>query len=107
MIFSITAPRLWDDLPPELQTISLPLPPSLPITTHPPPLSVDPRGLSLKIKMSFLQTLLPRPIHLFYLNETHLNSYSVGVCPLLVFWKSDLSFSWPLWKHPFDSSQRS
>src|SRR6218665_3294064 len=39
---SITAPRLWNDLPPELRTISSPPPPSLPITTHPPPLSVTP-----------------------------------------------------------------
>src|SRR6218665_2630482 len=29
---SITAPRLWNDLPPELRTISSPPPPSLPIT---------------------------------------------------------------------------
>src|SRR6218665_3642992 len=43
---SITAPRLWNDLPPELRTISLPPPPSLPITRHHlhlPPLSVPPR----------------------------------------------------------------
>src|SRR6218665_1152842 len=31
---SITAPRLWNDLPPELRTISSPPPPSLPITRH-------------------------------------------------------------------------
>src|SRR6218665_1399357 len=44
---SITAPRLWNDLPPELRTISLPPPPSLPITRHhlhPPPVSVTPRA---------------------------------------------------------------
>src|SRR6218665_1384726 len=40
--YPYTAPRLWNDLPPELRTISLPPPPSLPITTHPPPLSVTP-----------------------------------------------------------------
>src|SRR6218665_2324688 len=43
---SITAPRLWNDLPPELRTISSPPPPSLPITRHHlhlPPLSVTPR----------------------------------------------------------------
>src|SRR6218665_2910175 len=37
--------RLWNDLPPELRTISLPPPPSLQITRHhlhPPPLSVTP-----------------------------------------------------------------
>src|SRR6218665_625849 len=52
---SITAPRLWNDPPPEL-TISLPPPPSLCITTHhlhPPPLSVTP-GPQLKIKISSL-----------------------------------------------------
>src|SRR6218665_3400586 len=32
----------------------------------------------------------------FPLNDTHLNSY----CPLLVFWKSDLSFSLPLFGNP-------
>src|SRR6218665_2071409 len=31
---SITVPRLWNDLPPELRTISLPPPPLLPITKH-------------------------------------------------------------------------
>src|SRR6218665_101097 len=40
----IPAPRLWNDLPPELRTISVPPKPSLPITTHPPPLSVNPRA---------------------------------------------------------------
>src|SRR6218665_226524 len=52
---------LWNDLPPELRTISLPPAPSLSITRHhlqSPPLSVTP-GLSLKLKMSSLQTLLP------------------------------------------------
>src|SRR6218665_3929071 len=42
---STTAPRLWNDLPPELRTIYLPPPPSFPITRHhlpPPPLSVAP-----------------------------------------------------------------
>ena len=57
---SITARRLWNDLTPEHRTISLPPPPSLPITRHPPPLSVNPGPkLPLKIKMSSLQTLLP------------------------------------------------
>src|SRR6218665_1945481 len=41
---SITAPRLWNDLPPELRTISSPPPPSLPFTRHHlhPPLSITP-----------------------------------------------------------------
>src|SRR6218665_1627245 len=44
LVFS-TAPRLWNDLPPELLAISLPPPPSLPITRHhlhPAPLSITP-----------------------------------------------------------------
>ena len=51
----------WNDLPPELRTISLPPAQSLPITIHrlhQPPLSVTP-DLPLTIKMSSLQTLLP------------------------------------------------
>src|SRR6218665_796760 len=59
---SITAPCLWNDQPPELRTISSPPPPSLPITGHHlhlPPLSVTPKGLPLKIKISSLQSLLP------------------------------------------------
>src|SRR6218665_922332 len=59
---SITAPRLWNDLTPELRTISLPPPPSLSITRHnlhPAPLSVTPSGFPLKIEMSSYQTLLP------------------------------------------------
>src|SRR6218665_1422124 len=50
---SITAPRIWNDLPPELRTISSPPPPSLPITRHrlnPPPLSVTPRAFHSKLK---------------------------------------------------------
>src|SRR6218665_1394574 len=47
---SLHAPRLWNDVPPELRTISLPPPPSLPITRHPPPLSVTPSCLPLKLK---------------------------------------------------------
>ena len=52
---SITAPRLWNDLhvPPKLRTISLPLPPSLPITRHhlhPAPLSVTPWAFHSKLK---------------------------------------------------------
>src|SRR6218665_2208746 len=50
---SITAPRLWNDLPPELRTISLPPPPSLPIARHHlhlPPLSVTPRTFHSKLK---------------------------------------------------------
>src|SRR6218665_813864 len=67
-VISITAPRLWNDLPPELCTISLhlPPPPSLTITRHHNYSSGSSirhlPGLPLKIKMLSLQTLLPRPI---------------------------------------------
>src|SRR6218665_2295676 len=57
---SITAPRLWNYLPSELRTISLPPPLLLPIPRHyihPAPLSTTP-GLPLKTKMSSLQNLL-------------------------------------------------
>src|SRR6218665_3828754 len=50
---SVTAPRLWNDLPPELRTFSSPPPPSLPITRHHlhlPPLSVTPRTFHSKLK---------------------------------------------------------
>src|SRR6218665_547756 len=50
---SITTPRLWNDLPPELRTISSPPPPSLQITRHHlhlPPLSVTPRTFHSKLK---------------------------------------------------------
>src|SRR6218665_1585047 len=51
----ITAPRLWNDLPPELRTFSSPPPPSLPITRHHlhlPPLYIRrPQDLPLKIKI--------------------------------------------------------
>src|SRR6218665_1426970 len=56
---SITAPHLWNDLPPELRTISLPPPPSLLINQDINLLCPSPPGLPLKIKMSSLQTLLP------------------------------------------------
>src|SRR6218665_4161810 len=55
---SVTAPRLWNDLPPELRTISSPPPPSLPTTRHhihPAPISISPRAFHLKTKLSSLQ----------------------------------------------------
>src|SRR6218665_232904 len=58
---SITAPRLWNDLPSELRTIFLPLPPSLPITTHPPPLSVTPQALHSKLKCHLFKLSYPDP----------------------------------------------
>src|SRR6218665_2826130 len=61
---SITAPRLWNDLPPELRTISSPPPPSLPITRHHlhlPPLSVTPRTLHSKLKSHLFNLSYPDP----------------------------------------------
>ena len=48
----ITAPRLWNDLPPELRTLYLPLP-SLPVIKHhlhPTPQSITPRAFYSKLK---------------------------------------------------------
>src|SRR6218665_1952805 len=61
----ITAPRLWNDLPPELRlesTISSPPPSSLPITRHrlhPPPLSVTPRAFHSKLKSHLFKHSYP------------------------------------------------
>src|SRR6218665_227772 len=90
-------------LPPKLRTIPLPPPPSLPITRdhlHPTPLSVTTWAIHsklkspLKIKISSLQTLYyPDPTdHSPSPSERHPPQL---LCPLLVFWKSDLSFSRP------------
>src|SRR6218665_1114195 len=52
----------WNDLPPELRTISLPPPPSLPITTHPPPLSIPPgRAFHSKLKCHLFKLSYPDP----------------------------------------------
>src|SRR6218665_847039 len=81
---SITAPRLWNDLPPELRTISSPPPPSLPITRlrhhfHLPPLSVTPRTFHSKLKSHLFNLSYPDPSDPStpHLNNTHPNSYSV------------------------------
>ena len=59
---SITAPHLWDDLPPDLRTISLPPPPSLPITTHPPPLAYSsPTAFHSKLKCHLFKLSYPDP----------------------------------------------
>src|SRR6218665_390438 len=62
---SITAPRLWNDLPPDPRTISSPPPPSLPITRHhlhPPPLSVTPcRAFHSKLKSHLFKHSYPDP----------------------------------------------
>src|SRR6218665_2266006 len=58
---SITAPRLWNDLPPQLRTISLPPPPSLPITRHLPPLSVTIRAFHSKLKCHLFEHSYPDP----------------------------------------------
>src|SRR6218665_1948729 len=57
---SVTAPRLWNDLPPELRTFSLPPPSSLQIIKHHlqhAPLSVIPPGFPLETDVPPLQTL--------------------------------------------------
>jgi len=100
---SITAPRLWNDLPPELRTIPLPPPPSLLITTHPPPLSITDPGFPLKIKMSSLQTLLLLPILSFTFTiwtTPTLNSCSAP--PGILEIEPGLLLT-PLWKKPFDN----
>src|SRR6218665_3683584 len=58
----ITAPRLWNDLPPELRTISSPPSPSLPITRHrlhPPPLFVTPGAFHSKLKSHLFKHSYP------------------------------------------------
>src|SRR6218665_3862244 len=66
---SHTAPRLWNDLgrlPPEFRTISLPPPPSLPITRclHPAPLFVTPGGtFHSKVTCHLLKHSYPDPFH--------------------------------------------
>src|SRR6218665_546191 len=82
---SITAPRLWNDLPPELRTISSPPPPSLLIARHHlhlPPLSVSPRAFHSKLKSHLFNLSYPDTLTLLiipppHLNNTHPNSYSV------------------------------
>ena len=78
----ITAPRLWNDLPPKLGTISSPPPPSFPITRHhlhPPPLSVTSRAFHSKLKSHLFNHSYPDPSDHSppHLNHTHPNSYSV------------------------------
>src|SRR6218665_387702 len=78
---SVTAPRLWNDLPSELRTFSLPPPSSLQIIKHHlqhAPLSVTP-GLSTRnssptssrsLSLTHLIPFLPTPL----LNYTRLNA---------------------------------
>src|SRR6218665_1230828 len=60
---SITVTRIWNDLPPKLRTIYLPLPPSLPITRHLHPvlLSVIRRAFHLKLKCHLFKHSYPDP----------------------------------------------
>src|SRR6218665_133986 len=81
----VSLPRLWNDLPPELRTISSPPPSSLPITRHhlhPPPLSplpVTPRAFPSKLKSHLFKHSYPDPSDHSppHLNNTHPNSYTV------------------------------
>src|SRR6218665_940829 len=58
---SVTAPRLWNDLPPELRTFSLPPPSSLQIIKHhlqhAPLSSCHPPGFPLETQVPPLQAL--------------------------------------------------
>src|SRR6218665_1993454 len=59
---SVTAPRLWNDLPPELRTFSLPQPSSLQIIKHHlqhAPLSVPPRVFHSKLKSHLFKLSFP------------------------------------------------
>src|SRR6218665_1431559 len=61
---SITAQRLWNELRPELRTISSPPPPSLQTTRHhlhPPPLSVTPRAFHSTLKSHLFKHSYPDP----------------------------------------------
>src|SRR6218665_1620544 len=61
---SITTPRLWNDLPPQFRTISLPPPPTLPITRHHLPLSLlsgTTRSFHSKLKCHFFKHSYPDP----------------------------------------------
>ena len=104
-VISVTAPRLWNDLPPELRIFSLPPPSSLQIINHHlhhAPLSVTP-GLSTRNwssnsskSLSLTHLILFLPTRL--LNYTRLNAYNL---PPLTFWQPDLSFPRTiLWKTP-------
>src|SRR6218665_2607088 len=59
---SVTAPRLWNYLPPELRTFSLPQPASLQIIKHHPhhaPLSVNLRAFHSKLKSHLFKLPFP------------------------------------------------
>src|SRR6218665_4093631 len=59
---SVTAPRLWNDLPPELRTFSLPPPSSLQIIKHHlqhAPLSVTPWAFHSKLKSHLFKLSFP------------------------------------------------
>src|SRR6218665_770193 len=59
---SVTAPRLWNDLPPELRTFSLPPPPSLQSIKHHlhhAPLSVTPRAFHSNLKSHLFKLSFP------------------------------------------------
>src|SRR6218665_3206852 len=59
---SVTAPRLWNDLPPEVRTFSLPPPSSLQIIKHHlqhAPLSVIPRAFHSKLKSHLFKLSFP------------------------------------------------
>src|SRR6218665_3276266 len=95
---SITAPRLWNDLPSELLTI-----PFLYLhNTSSSASSIRPPGPSTQnenVISSNTPTLTHLIIHLLHLNDTHLNSYSVpgGILEI----RPELLLT-PPWKLPFE-----
>jgi len=87
-VISITAPRLWNDLLPELRTFSFPTPP-LPLTHHHLPSalpSISPRAFHTKLKSDLSRThaltcpLLRVPTHI--LIDTSLKRYMYVLCLL-------------------------
>jgi len=99
---SITAPRLWNDLPLELRNYSLPPPPPLQITNnhlHPAPVSVTPGPSTQNLKMSSLQKLLTwlTRSSILPLSPTTTSTLTATLSPLTL-WKSDLCLLWTtLW----------
>src|SRR6218665_3650455 len=115
---SITAPRLWNDLPPELRTISSPAPPSLPITRHHLhlPLYPSPQGFHSKLKSHLFNHSYPDPSdHLPPLSVYPSIPFPISTTPTLTATLSpsgtleigpELLLT-PVGTLPFDSSQRS
>src|SRR6218665_2327995 len=102
---SVTASRLWNDLPPELRTFSLPPLSSLQIIKHhlyhAPPAVCHPRAFHSKLKshlfkLSFSDS--PDSISSHSSPKLHVPALTPNL-PSLTFWQPDLSFPRTiLWK---------